>query len=80
MENTLLIDLLKLLDRRVDIQAIGRVLRSPWLRGAQSERNQRALLEKCLRDNYPRQLKLDDLIFCIRCKCLSFLAHIAIET
>lgn len=50
-------DLLRLLDKRIDIQDIGRVLRSPWLRGADSERNQRALLEKCLRDNYPRQLK-----------------------
>jgi probable DNA repair protein len=56
-------DLLKLLDRRIDIQSIGRVLRSPWFRGAQAERNQRALLEKCLRDNYPRQLKLDELIY-----------------
>jgi len=56
-------DLLRLLDKRIDIQAIGRVLRSPWLRGATSERNPRALLEKCLRDNYPRQLKLDELLY-----------------
>ena len=56
-------DLLKLLDKRIDIQAIGRVLRSPWLRGALHERNQRALLEKCLRDQYPRQLKLSELIY-----------------
>ncbi len=56
-------DILKLLDRRIDIQAIGRVLRSPWLRGAYNERNQRALLEKCLRDNYPRQVKLSELIW-----------------
>ena len=56
-------DLLKLLDERIDIQAIGRVLRSPWLRGSVSERNKRALLEKCLRDNYPRQIKLNELIF-----------------
>jgi len=56
-------DLLKLLDKRIDIQTIGRVLRSPWLRGALSERNQRALLEKCLRDQYPRQLKLSELIY-----------------
>lgn len=56
-------DILKLLDRRIDIQAIGRVLRSPWLRGGHSERNQRALLEKCLRDNYPRQLTLGELIW-----------------
>lgn len=54
-------DLLKLLDRRIDIQAIGRVLRSPWLRGGQGERNRRALLEKCLRENYPRQLTLKEL-------------------
>ena len=56
-------DLLKLLDNRIDIQAIGRVLRSPWLRGALGERNQRALLEKCLRDQYPRQVKLGELIY-----------------
>jgi ATP-dependent helicase/nuclease subunit B len=54
-------DLLKLLDDRIDIQDIGRVLRSPWLRGGMSERNSRALLEKCLREKYPRQLKLDEL-------------------
>ncbi|GMR15449.1 MAG: PD-(D/E)XK nuclease family protein [Gammaproteobacteria bacterium] len=52
-------DLLKLLDSRIDIQDIGRVLRSPWLRGGVTERNSRALLEKCLRDKYPRQLKLE---------------------
>ena len=56
-------DLLKLLDERIDIQAIGRVLRSPWLRGSNGERNMRALLEKCLRDQYPRQLKLGELIY-----------------
>lgn len=54
-------DLLKLLDKRIDIQDIGRVLRSPWLQGAVVERNNRALLEKCLRDKYPRQLKLAEL-------------------
>lgn len=52
-------DLLKLLDERVDIQQISRVLRSPWLRGAGIERNSRALLEKCLRAKYPRQLNLE---------------------
>lgn len=56
-------DLLKLLDRRIDIQDVGRVLRSPWLRGAIAERNNRALLEKCLRDKYPRQLKLGEVIY-----------------
>jgi len=56
-------DLLKLLDKRIDIQDIGRVLRSPWLRGANSERNNRALLEKCLRNKYPRQLKLTEVIY-----------------
>jgi len=56
-------DLLNLLDRRIDIQAIGRVLRSPWLRGALAERNQRAMLEKCLRERYPRQIKLSELIY-----------------
>ena len=54
-------DLLKMLDKRIDIQDIGRVLRSPWLRGAGAERNNRALLEKCLRDNYPRQLTLNEV-------------------
>jgi probable DNA repair protein len=56
-------DLLKLLDKRIDIQDIGRVLRSPWLRGSTEERNRRALLEKCLRDKYPRQLKLGEVIY-----------------
>jgi len=50
-------DWLKLLAERVDIQDVGRVLRSPWFGGAMAERNSRALLEKCLRDKYPRQLK-----------------------
>jgi probable DNA repair protein len=54
-------DLLKLLDHRIDIQDIGRVLRSPWLQGAANERNSRALLEKQLREKYPRQLKLADV-------------------
>lgn len=54
-------DLLRLLDSRIDIQDIGRVLRSPWIRGGVSERNSRALLEQCLRDNYPRQLKLSEV-------------------
>jgi len=53
-------ELLRLLDQRFDIQDIGRVLRSPWLRGATEERNSRALLEKCLREKYPRQLKLEE--------------------
>ena len=56
-------DLLKLLDNRIEIQDVGRVLRSPWLRGAVSERNSRALLEKCLRDKYPRQLKLGEVLY-----------------
>ena len=54
-------DLLNLLNDRIDIQDIGRVLRSPWLRGGICERNSRALLEKCLRENYPRQLKLEEV-------------------
>ena len=54
-------DLLKLFRYRIDIQDVGRVLRSPWIRGGVSERNPRALLEKCLRANYPRQLKLSEL-------------------
>jgi probable DNA repair protein len=54
-------DLLRLLADRFDIAEAGRVLRSPWLRGGRSERNSRALLEKCLRDNHPRELKLREL-------------------
>ncbi|MGD9020181.1 MAG: PD-(D/E)XK nuclease family protein [Lysobacterales bacterium] len=53
-------DLLKLLDRSVHIQDISRVLRSPWLNGSVGERNNRALLEKRLCDQYPRQLKLSE--------------------
>lgn len=56
-------DLLRLLDDRIDIQDIGRVLRSPWLRGGDAERNSRALLEKCLREKYPRQLTLSEVRF-----------------
>jgi len=54
-------DLMTLLDERVGIQDVGRVLRSPWLKGAVIERNSRALLEKRLRDKYPRQLKLGEV-------------------
>jgi ATP-dependent helicase/nuclease subunit B len=54
-------DLLRLLNKRIDIQDIGRVLRSPWVKGGEVERDSRALLEKCLRENYPRQLKLDEV-------------------
>lgn len=53
--------LLKLLDDRFEITDVGRILSSPWLRGAKQERNSRALLEKCLRDKHPRQLKLSDV-------------------
>lgn len=56
-------DLLKFLDIRIDIQDVGRILRSPWLRGADDERNNRALLEKCLRDKYPRQIKPGEVEF-----------------
>jgi len=54
-------DLLKLLDDRINIQDVGSVLRSPWLLGGVNERNSRALLEKYLREKYPRQLKLQDV-------------------
>jgi len=53
--------LLVLLESRIDIRDIGRVLRSSWIKGGVSERNSRALLEKCLRENYPRQLKLSEV-------------------
>lgn len=54
-------DVLRLLDSQADIQHTGRLLRSPWIKGGRSERNSRALLEKYLRDNYPRQLKLSEV-------------------
>ena len=54
-------DVLRLLDDRIEIQDIGRVLRSPWVQGGTSERNSRARLEKCLREKYPRQLKLSEV-------------------
>ena len=54
-------DLLKLLDDRINIQDVGSILRSPWLRGGVKERNSRALLEKYLRENHPRQLRLNDV-------------------
>ena len=54
-------DLLRWLEQRIDIQDIGRVLRSPWISGHDEERGNRALLEKCLRENYPRQLKLNEV-------------------
>jgi probable DNA repair protein len=54
-------DLLSWLEKRIDIQDIGRVLRSPWFSGGSAEQNSRALLEKCLRENYPRQLKLNEV-------------------
>jgi probable DNA repair protein len=54
-------DLLKLLDGSVHIQDVSRVLHSPWINGSASERNNRALLEKRLRDKYPRQLKFAEV-------------------
>ncbi|MCW8925684.1 MAG: PD-(D/E)XK nuclease family protein [Xanthomonadales bacterium] len=53
-------DLLKLLQTNVHIQDISRVLRSPWLKDATNERGSRALLEKRLRDEYPRLFKLSE--------------------
>jgi len=54
-------DLLALVAPRVDIQVAGRVLRSPWIRGGRGERASRALLEKYLREEYPRQFRPDEL-------------------
>lgn len=54
-------DLLALLNDRVEIQTVGAMLRSPWIRGADEEQSQRARLEKRLRDIYPRQLKLKEV-------------------
>jgi len=54
-------NLLKLLDDRVNIQDVASILRTPWLRGGVGERNSRALLEKHLREKYPRQLELRDV-------------------
>jgi len=50
-------DALRLLEKHISTQDIGRLLRSPWIKGGVTERNCRALLEKCLRENYPKQLK-----------------------
>jgi probable DNA repair protein len=46
---------------RVDIRDVGRVLRSPWIRGGRHERGSRGLLEKYLREEYPRQFRLGEL-------------------
>lgn len=54
-------DLLQLLSHRLEIDAVGRVLRSPWLNGGTTERSSRALLEKQLREVYPRQIKLTEV-------------------
>lgn len=54
-------NLFRLTDERLDIQHVARVLRSPWVRGGISERNSRALLEKCLRDHHPRLLTLGEI-------------------
>jgi probable DNA repair protein len=56
-------DILALLDYRVDIQTAGRVLRSPWIRGAAAERTQRSLLEARLREIYPRQFKPGEISY-----------------
>jgi probable DNA repair protein len=56
-------DLFDALGRSIDIQLIGRILRSPWIRGGLAERNQRSLLEKCLRAYYPRALTLEQVRF-----------------
>lgn len=56
-------DLLALAHHPVDIHTVGRVLRSPWIRGAREERRQRASLEKRLREIYPRQLKLGEVSY-----------------
>jgi ATP-dependent helicase/nuclease subunit B len=56
-------DLLSLLGERIDIQTVGRVLRSPWIEGGITERGPRAHLERFLRDTYPRQLKLEELAY-----------------
>jgi len=56
-------DLLALVRERVDIQAVGRVLRSPWIRGGAEERGPRGRLERQLRETYPRQLALEELAF-----------------
>ena len=54
-------EILSLLEPRPDIQDVGRVLRSPWLRGWHAERSARALLEKRQREKYPRQLRLSEV-------------------
>ncbi|MGD8346632.1 MAG: PD-(D/E)XK nuclease family protein [Lysobacterales bacterium] len=61
-------DLFEMLNRRVAIQTVGAVLRSPWITGAAEEGGPRALLEKRLRDIYPRLLDLDEVEFQARQK------------
>jgi probable DNA repair protein len=56
-------NLLALLNDRVEIQTVGAVLRSPWIRDAGEERARRAQLEKRLRDIYPRQLQLREVAY-----------------
>ncbi|NND44666.1 MAG: hypothetical protein HKN58_05045 [Xanthomonadales bacterium] len=54
-------DWLELARRQTDIQQVSRVLRSPWLGGAQEERAPRALLEQRLRSRFTRELRSNDL-------------------
>jgi probable DNA repair protein len=56
-------DLLRLSTERIDIGDTGRFLRSPWIRGGVDERSSRALLEKLMRTEYPRQFRLGDLLY-----------------
>jgi len=56
-------DLFEMLNRRVEIQTVSAVLRSPWITGAADESAPRALLEKRLREVYPRLLDLNEVEF-----------------
>lgn len=56
-------DLLRLAAKHIDVQDAGRVLNAPWFSGSHSERPNRALLEKLLREEYPRRFDLDELRF-----------------
>ncbi|MEJ2577089.1 MAG: PD-(D/E)XK nuclease family protein, partial [Gammaproteobacteria bacterium] len=56
-------DLLDLLRPRIDIRTVGRVLRSPWIRGGFGERGPRSHLERFLRETYPRQFELGELVY-----------------
>jgi probable DNA repair protein len=55
--------LLRLARSRVSIRDVGEMLRSPFLRGDGEEWSRRAVLERLLRDRYPKTLELRELVY-----------------